>query len=144
MLSNDEGRKISFHFLALPFALNTGANAHAGTSHRSQNWAQHLHFAGISLWKYILHCEILHAQRWPLFSPRDEQRLHHVYLPFHDTSAQADAYQNHLLVKKWALLVGGQNPKTKRDSVFISSQLKSVETKESLRFLKINKEVSFT
>lgn len=43
----------------------------------SQNWDQHLHFASISLWKYILHCKILHAQRWPLFSPRDEWRLYH-------------------------------------------------------------------
>lgn len=52
-------------------------------------------------------------------SPWDEQRPCRVYVAFRHPAAWADTYQNGSLVKEW------QNPKTERDAVFTSSQLKS-------------------
>lgn len=73
MLSNDEGRKISFHFLALP-CLNKGARQRLAPVMKSELGSSIL-LASISC-KHISHCDPA-AQRWPLFSPRDEWRLSH-------------------------------------------------------------------
>lgn len=95
-------------------------------------------FASISLCKHISHCEVLHAQRWPLFSPRDEWRLSHLLtVPSHQPR-QTHRGTTYLWRNELCLL--GQNPRPKETQYWFHANPNQDREEECLSFFKPNKE----